>query len=521
MIFHESSRTIIYEPGTELPEGVPYEERNGYKLVRASYAVLLLLARARLPVPSPLLSYDWPCRPGEQAMETQKLVTAHMVLHPRSYVFSDMRTGKTRAALWACDWLMSRARKRIKAVVVTDIEAMTKTWVPEIRSSFLGRRSWAVLHGTAKQREKALAEDVDFYLINHDGLRVGYKRQHDKCTGLAKALLERDDLQIAVFDEAATYRNRATHCFGAAFRLVSSRATFAWALTGTPTPNGPLDAYGIKKLIDLDFKMPYLEWQDKVTQSAGPFRRVPKPGAEAEVDRLLSPAVRISRDQCFEESPLEVSTVHAPMSDRQKYFMRKLQDQLLVMLDNGAEIPAVNQAALRAKLIQIACGAVYGEDHEVHEVDAGPRLAAFTKIVDETSGKMIVFSPLTSVVHMLHKHLGKDRCLMVSRATQSDKERREVVNAFIAGREKVLVSHPAPISRGLDLTVAETIIWYAPVDRTEYYLQANQRINGPRQKRVRRIIRLSGSVVEDDIYDKLERNEHLQGAILRLKEMRF
>ncbi len=110
---------------------------------------------------------------------------------------------------------------------------------------------------------------------------------------------------------------------------------------------------------------------------------------------------------------------------------------------------------------------------------------------------------------------------MVSRSTQTDKERRAVVSDFIQGSRKVLVSHPAPISRGLDLTCASTIVWYAPVDRTEYYLQANQRINGPRQKDIRRIIRLSGSPVEDAIYDKLERNEHMQGCILKLKEMRL
>lgn len=531
MIFHEPTKTIVYAPGAVLPEGVAYEERSGYKLVRATYGNLVALAAWGLPVPSPLLSYDWPCRPGEEAMETQKLVAAHMVLHPRSYVFSDMRTGKTRAALWACDWIMSRAKERVRALVVSDIEALTKAWASEIRSSFLGRRTWAVVHGTARQRERALNEDVDFYLINHDGLRGGYawpprpgeKREARlaRCTGVAGALLARNDCKLAVFDEAASYRERTTINWHAASDLVARRSAYAWALTGTPTPNGPIDAYGIKRLIDFDYPESFQSWKERCTAPKGPFKRVPRPGAEEMVDELLSPAVRISRDQCFEESPLEVSTVRAPLSERQKHFMKKLQEQLMMMLDSGAEIPAVNQAALRAKLIQIACGAVYDDNHDVHPVDAAPRLDAFTKILAGTPGKIIVFSPLTSIVHMLQKHIGPEHCLMVSRAMQSDKDRRAVVSAFIQGPEKVLVSHPAPISRGLDLTCAATIVWYAPVDRTEYYLQANQRINGPRQKAVRRIIRLSGSPVEDEIYEKLERNEHLQGAILKLKEMRL
>jgi SNF2 family DNA or RNA helicase len=453
-------------------------------------------------------------------METQKLVAAHMVLHPRSFVFSDMRTGKTRAALWACDWLMSKTSKRTRTLVVTDIEAMTKTWVPEINGSFCGRRTFAVLHGSSDQRVAALRKDVDFYLINHDGLRVGYDRDKNKCRGLAKALLARNDIQLAVFDEAATYRNRTTLCSLSARRLVAERAAFAWALTGTPTPNGPLDAYGLKKLIDPAFAMPYHEWVDKVTESVNQFRRAPRKGSEEAVSLLLSPAVRISRDQCFTESPLEQTTVRAEMSKDQVVFMKKLQEELLAMLENGPEISAVNQAALRAKLIQAACGAIYDSEHNVHFIDATPRLEKFDQLVREAEGKVVVFSPLTSVVHMLQKRVGAS-ALMISRGTQTDAVRRQVVSDFVTGPAKVLCSHPAPISRGLDLTCASTIIWYAPVDRTEYYLQANQRINGPRQKRVRRIFRLSGSKVEDEIYRKLEHNEHMQGAILKLKEMRL
>ncbi|MCI0562696.1 MAG: hypothetical protein MN733_29805, partial [Nitrososphaera sp.] len=80
---------------------------------------------------------------------------------------------------------------------------------------------------------------------------------------------------------------------------------------------------------------------------------------------------------------------------------------------------------------------------------------------------------------------------------------------------------PGPIARGLDLTTASTIIWYAPIDRTEQYIQANQRINGPAQKNVRRIYRMSGSSIEDEIYARLENNEALQGAILKLKELKL
>ncbi len=520
MIFHAESRTLIYGPEVELPAEVPFEGRGEHKLVKATYGNLVALAAAGLPVPSPMLSYDWPCRPGQSAMPTQQVVSAHMVLHPRSYVFSDMRTGKTRAALWACDWLMSRSSRRLRAVVTTDLMAMRGTWVPEITSALLGRRSYAVLHGTPAQRIKALGQDVDFYLINHDGLKSGFKRKLDKCTGLAAALLERDDIQLAVFDEAATYRNKDTMNWRAAHDLVAARATYVWALTGTPTPNGPLDAYGLKRLIDPTFKAHWMDWRDHVTEQDGPFRRRPRVGSEKAVHELLSPAVRIARDQCFVETDEKTVTLDVPLSETQRKHMKILQTQLVTMLEGGQEIPAVNQAALRAKLIQIACGAVYGEDHASHDIDAGPRLDVFKSIIDCAKNKMIVFSPLTNVNRMLSSFLGpRDSLFIDSRAPKS--EREDILRRFNAEGHKVLLGHPATIARGLDLTVASTIIYFAPVDRTEYYLQANQRINGPRQTRQRNIIRLCGSEVEREIYNKLERNESMQNVILRLAECRI
>lgn len=520
MIFHAESRTLIYGPEVELPLDVPFEARGGHKLVKATYGNLVALAAAGLPVPSPMLSYDWPCRPGDVPRETQKFAAAFLTLNPRSYDFSEQRAGKSRPTLWASDWLMSRSSRRIRAIVASDLNAIKDSWVPEIFNSFLGRRSYAVLHGTPAQRVKALAQDVDFYLVNHDGLKCGFKRKLDKCTGLAAALLERDDIKIAVLDEGATYRNKDTLNWKAAHDLVAARAVYVWLLTATPTANGPLDAYGLKRLVDPTFKVHWMDWRDRVTEQDGPFRRRPRPGSEAAVHELLSPAIRITRRQCFAETDEKTVTLDVPLSETQRKHMKILQTQLVTMLEGGQEIPAVNQAALRAKLIQIACGAVYGEDHVSHDIDAGPRLDVFKGIIDCAKNKMIVFSPLTNINRMLSSLLGpRDSLFIDSRAPKS--EREDILRRFNAEGHKVLLGHPATIARGLDLTVASTILWYAPVDRTEYYLQANQRINGPRQTRRRNIIRLSGSSVETEIYQKLERNETMQGTILKLKEMRL
>jgi hypothetical protein len=518
MHFHQPTNTILYGSGEHPPEELIFERLKQWKAVRASYSNILQLAAHGLTVPSPMAGYDWPCRPGESPQPGQKEMANHMVIHPRSFVFSDMRTGKTRAALWAMDWLMSHAKKRIRAIVVSDLMALERTWSYETLTSLLGRRTFTILHGTARQRVERLQEDVDFFFINHDGLKVGYKRDQRHET-LAKALLARDDIKVAVFDEAAVYRNRTTATFMAARNLLSRRCSFVWAMTGTPVPNGPLDAYGIKKIVEPDWPLPYRVWQDRVTYKVGLFRREPRIDHLQEVDKILSPAIRISQEQVFEQTECKIETIEAPLSLQQRRYMRELRQQLLLMLENGVEIPAVNQAALRFKLIQVASGCVYDSEHESHFIDATPRLELFDKLINETPGKIIVFSPLINSAHMLHVRLGSQSLLM--QATMSRKAKVELLKEFQHGPARILTSHPGPVARGLDLAVASTICWWAPVDRTEHYIQANQRINGPMQKNIRKIYRLTGSTIETEIYQRLEANQAMQGAILKLKEMRF
>src|SRR5215469_1051166 len=64
-----------------------------------------LLQHLGFKVPNPMLShYEW-C--GGTPFDVQKKTCDHMTLNPRCYVLNDMGTGKTKAALWAFDYLRS------------------------------------------------------------------------------------------------------------------------------------------------------------------------------------------------------------------------------------------------------------------------------------------------------------------------------------------------------------------------------------------------------------------------------
>src|SRR4051812_41022735 len=63
------------------------------------------LRRMGFDVPAPIMSqYDWA---GGTPFEVQRKMCAMLTMNQRAYVLNDMGTGKTKAALWAWDYLRS------------------------------------------------------------------------------------------------------------------------------------------------------------------------------------------------------------------------------------------------------------------------------------------------------------------------------------------------------------------------------------------------------------------------------
>ena len=103
---------------------------------------------------SPILNdYDWPSNkltvPGP--FPQQRHMAAFLTLHSRAFNLSDMRTGKTLAALWAADYLMSKGLMK-KCLILATLSTIHRTWDNDIYQHLMGRRRAIVLYGTREQR---------------------------------------------------------------------------------------------------------------------------------------------------------------------------------------------------------------------------------------------------------------------------------------------------------------------------------------------------------------------------------
>jgi SNF2 family DNA or RNA helicase len=72
------------------------------------------------------------------------------------------------------------------------------------------------------------------------------------------------------------------------------------------------------------------------------------------------------------------------------------------------------------------------------------------------------------------------------------------------------------MSHGLNLTAANTVVWYAPVNNFETYEQANARVRRPGQTDKTLIVHLVGTPVERVMYQRLRDRASFQGMLLEL-----
>lgn len=525
-LYHDKQHGVLIYDRLPDPDRVLFHVRdakrlsNGYVGVPDHLFNLQLLRRLDIPVVPYVteVNYDWPIARGLEPKPHQRLMTNFAVLHPRCFNLSDMGTMKTLSMLWAADKLM-KDNPGWKCLIVCPLSIMQDVWGDAIFAHFLGRRKYVIIHGDAKKREALLAEPADFYIINYEGVGVGAtfnKKRHLTLGGLSLGISTRQDIAICIVDECTAYRAGGSRRSRVA-RGVLVPKPYVWCLTGTPTPNGPLDAHGIARLVNGAFGESFTAYQARVMYRVGPWKLLPRVGSNVEARKLLTPSIRFEmKDVIKDMPPTTVQRRHVELSDEQTKFYKQLKNDLVLTLKNGTKITAAHEAALRLKLIQISCGAIYDHDHNITRIDCAPRLAELRSVIEEAARKVIIFTPLTSVVQLLYDDLKEySRAMFVGALTQ--KARHEIITSFCNKPDpQLLIADPGMAAEGLNLSVATVVVWYGATDRTLLRLQGDARIVRPEQKLPTTIVELFSTPVEREIHRRAASNTSMQGAILDL-----
>jgi len=450
--------------------------------------------------------YQWPMkydhmRPFIHQKETAKF----FLLNKRSYCFSDLGTGKTLSALWAADFLLINKKIR-KILVVGPLSTLQSVWGSEIFSA-LKHRKYAIAHGTQDHRHRMIRSDVDFVIINHDGV-VSMEDQ---------IIAEKFDLII--IDELTAFKKH-TNTRSKAMSRIAKKAKAVWGLTGAPTPNSPVEAFGQARVVNPENQyLPryYNEFKDSVVAPLTPYIDIPTHNAVSKVNRILQPAIRYERDKCVDIPPVQYQNIIVPLSDEQKVAYDTMKKELILEYESGV-VTAVNAAVKMMKLMQIAAGSVKDSNGQSVRFDSSPRDDELWRIFEETGHtKLVVAASFRADVEHLTEFFRKKKVKVAYIYGDVPQDTRaKHIRDFQDGDLQVLILQPQSVSHGVTLTAANIIVWYSLLPSGEVYMQFNGRITRIGQTRKQFIIHLFGTRVEKRILEILEGKGNMSNEVLAM-----
>ncbi|MDR3586288.1 MAG: DEAD/DEAH box helicase [Desulfosporosinus sp.] len=430
---------------------------------------------------------------------------------PACGLFLDMGMGKTVVTLTAINELLDGA---VKVLIIAPLRVAEDTWSKECEKwDHLKHLRITKVLGSEKKRLAALEAKTDIYVINRENVAwlVKYYEPNQW------------PFSIVVIDELSSFKSASALRFRA-LRKVRPLIKRIVGLTGTPAPNGLIDLWPQMCLLDRGerlgktlggYQERYFE-PDVMDRNTGVvYKYKPKPNAERAIYNCIADICMSMKAQDYLLMPPRIDNfVRVEMSSKEKALYKQLERDMILPLAEG-NIDAANAAVLSNKLLQMANGAVYGENGVVQPIHRR-KLNALETLWEGANGKPIL-------VFYAYKH-DKER---IYKLFKKDKPRElntsQDITDWNAGKIPVALAHPASAGHGLNLQAGgHIIIWFGIPWSLELYQQANGRLyrQGQNETVIIHHIVTTGTI-DEEVISALDRKDTGQAALLRAVKARL
>ena len=436
-----------------------------------------------------------------KAHEYQEYATKFIEDNEESAVFLECGLGKSVITLTAIKNLMARGEVS-RVLVVAPLRVGKTTWPEEIgKWDHLGGLTYAVAIGSVAERLNALKAQADITIINRENVEWLIDK-----SGMPF------DYDMLVIDELSSFKSFKAKRFKALLK-VRPKITRVVGLTGTPSSNGLMDLWAEFRLLDLGerlgryitrYRLAYFTPDKRNAQVV--FSYKPLPGAEERIyDKIDDITISMRASDYLKLPSLVMNTVVVEMGDKEKDIYDNLCDDMVVSLGES-EIDAVNAASLSNKLLQMANGAVYGEEQSVHHIH-DEKLNALEDLIESANGKPVL------VAYWFKHDLARIKAKFpFVREIKTDAD----IRAWNRGEIEVGVIHPASAGHGLNLqTGGSTLIWFGLTWSLELYQQTNARLYRQGQKNTVVIHHIvTKGTIDERVLKALEKKEKTQNSLI-------
>ena len=428
-------------------------------------------------------------------------------------LFLDMGLGKTVITLSAIMELKYGRFAVNKVLVIAPKKVAEATWQQEASKwDFLRNLRFATVLGSAKNRIKELYRPADIYVINRenvDWLVDYYKNDWP--------------FDMVVVDESSSFKSHRAKRFKA-LSSIRPHIRRIVELTGTPSPNSLMDLWSQLYLLDGGARLGkyYTHFRDRFFDPGERAREViysydPKAGAQQSImGRISDICISMKASDYLQLPDCIIDDIPVELDAKAKKAYNQLERDMVLALPDG-DIDVASAAGLSNKLQQLANGAVYDDEHGIHEVH-NCKMEAFMELLEKLNGQ-----------HALVFYNFKHDLLRIQDALKTSKLRVRVFQGaeeekdWNSGKIDVLLAHPASTAYGLNLQYGgHHIIWFGLNWSLELYQQANKRLHRQGQQEPVIIHQLvCRGTRDDDLVDALSWKDRAQNYVLESLKARI
>ena len=409
----------------------------------------------------------------------------------RALLGDDMGSGKTIQLIRTVERLAPWSLP----VLVVCPNTMKYTWEREIHK-WAPDRTVSIVDGSKAQRDKALAVDADYYIINWESLRLHSRLAPYGSISLTEKEKQPQALNTGVWGTViADEAHRAKEAKSKQTRAlwaIREGSRYRFAATGTPIEQTPDQLWAIMHFLspnDFPRKTKYIERY--CLRSYNPFGGMDitglNPEHAPEFHAIVNPRMlRRPKDVILPQLPPKVESVrYIPFIGKQKKAYDDMAKHMLAELKDGEIAVALNPLQQFVRLSQFASS--YAEvtpDGDIKMTAPSNKIDAFMELLDEAEGEQVVgFAESKQLINLLAEKLrSADIPHGLITGDQNPAVRQSVMDQFQQGNLRIVLCTSAG-AEGITLTAARILVFLQQFWSSVKNKQAADRVHRIGQER--------------------------------------
>jgi SNF2 family DNA or RNA helicase len=440
-------------------------------------------------------------------------------------LFWEMGLGKTKTAIDYAEWLSGRAGSPrppaippFKVLVICP-NTVKRNWAAEIEKH-AGHNDYVIPSGSLVQRAGMFRGSGRYVIVNCELLSY-------KVTADALKAIEWD---LVIVDESTRFKSPKASRTKALHKLRRRRGII---LTGTPITGQPADAWSQLEFVSPGIFGTFTAFRDRYLEID--FFKKPvgiKPHARQELtDKIAARSYRIQKAEVLDLPPKVYTERRVELEGDQATAYQQMKRDLRVEIEGNPRLTASNILTMLLRLTQITAGLI-GEGDTYNWLRNNAKVVELDDLLnDELRGEQVVIfgQYQKELEHLAARYVRDFDASQVGRARPlqpiiygptPEPVRHQLVTEFQAGDRRLLFCQIRTGGIGINLTAAQTAIYFTRSWSLEEWLQSQDRLHRIGQRGTVSIVSLVAAGTVDDqiskaLAEKQDVADHLTGDAAR------